>query len=188
MRKLISIVGISILGSFLIGEEGFPKVLKNEISFGLGRGTLFEIPPPPLPWGLRTEKKAITPVIFVSYMYETTKRFSFGGMLFYQKIKGITKGIVGTTEETEKFIGILVKVRGYYYNGEKLKLSRELGGGLVEWNEREQTREGVVEWKEIEPIFQITPLGISYGKNLSFFFRVGLGPEGIINGGISYRF
>jgi hypothetical protein len=123
--------------------------------------------------------KTITPVIFASYMHETSKRFSLGSMLFYQKIE---------TQETRKYIGILGKGRVYYYNGEKLKLSGELGGGLVEWKERERTREGLVEWKEREFIFQITPLGISYGENPSFFFRVGLGPEGVINGGISYRF
>ncbi|MDR1652817.1 MAG: hypothetical protein LBS01_04085 [Prevotellaceae bacterium] len=36
--------------------------------------------------------------------------------------------------------------------------------------------------------FQITPLGVSFGKKIAAFIEVGYGYKGLVNAGISYRF
>ncbi len=178
MRKLtLFICGVFILGTSMMGEEKSSKALKNELSFGLGTVTFTEIAEVTIGFaeavglsGIRGVESS-TPAFFISYMQDISKRVSVGALIFYQEFtyKEILFWDSTTTYGKEIILGFYPKLRIYYSKSETARLYGDIGLGVG---------------------FQITLLGVDFmvGKNVILFLKSGIGMEGLISGGISYRF
>jgi hypothetical protein len=178
MRKFIFfILGVYLLGSFLIGEEGSSEPKKNEFSFYVGKFTsqeaalgIFDLSMFFGTLGLVEEEVvSSTPAFSISYMHDISKRISVGFSAGYQEVTTRTIFLKRSIYEKQTFSFVYPNIRLYYLHGDKIRLYGGIGWGYGG---------------------QITIFGLDamIGKNIGLVVKGGFGCEGVVSAGISGRF
>lgn len=119
---------------------------------------------------------------------------ALGVMIYSKNMKwrygvDVANEFFGKTKDVSKqnMVSILPKVDYFWFNKEKLSL---YSGGSIGVNFTSITYVDKKNNKESNTNFgyNVVPIGIRYGGNLSVFAETNIGMKGIIQGGVAYRF
>lgn len=130
-----------------------------------------------------------TPAITAGYLYRPLKWFWVGGDISYMTRVDLYHDIITDDRlgksETHLF-SISPYVRFSYLNREKVNLYSGVGLGILHYFETYYNSNGFGYQSELG--FQVTFIGVSFGKALFGSAELGVGYKGIFNMGIGYRF
>lgn len=196
---------ILILALGLISQNAVSQEKKHEISMGVGLlsdvqlmaaftdafGTLFT-----LGYGIEPGNKYNFFMPSVNYRYSFAKWFSLGATFCFDKNNVfITTDVNGDGNIQLEEVENKAEHNRYYYtaavegifnymNKPAVRLYGFVGFG--------GTLTNVPSFKvfknTIMPNFQVTPIGISFGRTIAGFAEFGFGYKGFLNMGIAYRF
>jgi opacity protein-like surface antigen len=95
-----------------------------------------------------------------------------------------------TARDLDHFITGMARLDYKWINGSAVKLYSGVGAGICYYHSKGTSAftSDVRTNNEIFFAFQVNALGIRLGKKLGFFIELGLGYNGIINGGLSLEF
>lgn len=194
MKKLIIVGGFLLLSLQLHAQE-------HEISAGMGLGSTVQILDEFLSFGY-----AFSAVYFnssyldktknlgefrLAYAYTPKERWHFGGAFSYNlsEFEAVKRG-EKFGEQTNTYYTLAGEASYSFLKKEKLKLYALFGMGAT-FGSVKQTRyaqEDVVRSHGTMFNFQITPIGIRYGKQWGGFAEMGFGYRGLLSFGAFYRF
>ena len=130
---------------------------------------------------------------FIGYNRQLNKIVSIGAVLSYMhtnntfKYRDYNTSVYYTGTNHEYLLTEITKVTFSYLNRPSLKVYSGVGMGVtVDLNEA--TFEGTTQKdRKILPAGQLTFIGIRFGKAFGGFLEFGVGSNGIMQGGLSYR-
>jgi len=132
-----------------------------------------------------------TGVYSLNYSYRFNRTVSFGVAFSYA---GVTRRYRSLSDDSSAggdnrhFISLLPLLRLYWLNSKFVCLYSSVGLGVTV--ERDIEKFGNRRFVHNETMFagQFSPLGLTVGKRLYGFAELGVGTQGVIIGGIGYRF
>lgn len=132
-----------------------------------------------------------TGVYSLNYSYRFNRTVSFGAVL---SCAGVTQRYRSIADDSQAggynrhFVSVMPLLRLYWLNSRYVCLYSSVGLGVTV--ERNVEKFGNRRWVHSGILFagQLSPLGITVGKRLYGFAELGVGTQGVIIGGIGYRF
>lgn len=194
MKKLIVI--ILFIGSFSISLSA-QQQSRHEITLGYGIGTTSEFIDALtdiIVWGITTgttsSDDTYSGAFHVGYKYRLTERFSLGGTFIYENGKSDAYfNDVKTGEFKNNYYTIAAEGKIKYLNKSNFSLYGLLGAGATIYEQKYKASDNTTDDNSNVHInFQLTPIGIQFGKNIGAFAELGCGYKGIISAGIFARF
>ncbi len=193
MKKIIIVCFIlSILSQGMWAQER-----KHEVSAGAGLFTTSEIIgvfsnvlATGLTGGLYSADESYSGAYHVNYKYRFTERFSFGGTALYEHADATAK----TNNEVygkykNNYYTLAAEMDYRYLNNDYLKLYGTLGAGATLYTQKYVPNTGDTDTdKMVHFNFQITPIGIKFGKTIGVFAEAGFGYKGILSAGLFANF
>jgi opacity protein-like surface antigen len=197
MKKQISLVVMLCLLFVSTDLYGQKKKHKVEVCIGIWStsdmlSTFSDIIISSLPTKIKMEDGNSFGSIHLDYRYNLTDRFALGGLMAfdYANAKGVFDG-----NETGKFYKrhytLAVEAEYAYLRSGKFTMYAlgGLGGTLytLKYKDRKDSR---LNDSATDPYaaFQVTPVGLRYGKNAGGFLEFGFGYRGIVNAGMFMKF
>lgn len=206
MKALLILSAAIIIPMTVRAKEKNDSILyKNEISIlGLGMGravslnldefvikTLFSA-------NLREPVDVNDPSGFnLYYRRYLNKRFAVAGSFIYKSVSKTRRTAINDYEYQARYyqdyVGLAVEGLYSYIRKKRWHLYGLLGAGGYMCKERslEQAGEKTIEDRSVwhaRAMYQISPLGIQYGKKWTFWYEMGYGYKGIVSCGLSFRF
>lgn len=132
-----------------------------------------------------------TGVYSLNYSYRFNRTVSFGAALCYAGVTRRYRSIADDSSaggDNRHFFSVMPLLRLYWLNSRYVCLYSSVGLGVTV--ERDIEKFGNRRLVHTETMFagQFSPLGITVGKRLYGFAELGVGTQGVIIGGIGYRF
>lgn len=128
----------------------------------------------------------------MSYAYTPQERWQFGGTVTYGHSKSDLTRLPGSDVFAHRYVdyyGIAGETSYIYHNREKVKLYALVGAGVSFGKETDiiflPENHFVTDHTFFE--YQISPIGIRYGKRWGGFAEAGFGYRGIISAGLFYN-
>jgi hypothetical protein len=193
MKKHLSLTTIF---AFILIFGQAQTALKNSVYAGYGRGSfpmiglLFGTSVITIiPLGNTTEPSSIrsSGVIYLGFQHSMSDKISIEGKYSYEKISLSWKEnqTLGIQSYSDHINTITAGIRYTYSAHNKLKFYGRTDIGYL-WYYKSNPSDYDISFSKFA--FQLTPIGLSYGKNLRGFCELGFGHLGLINGGISCSF
>lgn len=195
--KTISYITICIIASFCLipfqGKSQFTKG-QSELSAGIGFQSDYELITKFTDGD--NNNYAHTPDFSLSYRYYLTGNFSLGLNVAYQHFVNYDGG--NTTEYRlgppviSSLVFIAPEITFSYLNKivgprkNELRLYGVVSVGIAVY-EGDRSYDFMY-YGHILPAFQLSPIGVRFGKTLAGYMEAGFGNKGLINAGLSYRF
>lgn len=135
-----------------------------------------------------TEEITGTGAISLGYNGYLSPRFYLGGQTVYERV---TDKLVFSNGNTGKYhidVGTLMLRGGYNWvnqPGFKLYSSAAIGGSLWVFTDPQGYNDMEMDW---DMAYQVTPLGLRFGKKWGLYIEGGFGWTGLIAAGISGKF
>ncbi|MGV0754700.1 outer membrane beta-barrel protein [Empedobacter brevis] len=120
--------------------------------------------------------------INATYRYMINNRFSVGVSGFWSQSKVTYKDPSG--KSTWNVFGVMANGKYNYIAKEKFQLYGNAGLGYANYNNKTDNDKSSFG----SLAYQVSPIGVYYGKNIGVFCEAGFGYNGILNAGVSYKF
>lgn len=129
----------------------------------------------------------------ISYAYTPKEKWHFGAAFSYRATKS------DVFQKKENYIKIGKRTNNYYtlagetafsfLNKEKVRLYALVGAGATIGTSNRKSIESGAKSSETDAFFnfQVTPFGVSYGKQFGGFAELGFGYRGLFSFGVYYR-
>lgn len=174
---------------------------EHQISAGMGVGSTSQILD-----GLRSIGSAFSAIFLnsnalvntktvgefrLSYAYVPKERWTFGGTFSYNHsefdVIAPRDGKIG--EQAIDYYTIAAESSFYYLQKERLRLYGLMGAGATFGTASQHNYETATHSRANQTFFnfQITPIGVSYGKQWGGFAELGFGYRGVLSCGVYYR-
>lgn len=132
-----------------------------------------------------------TGVYSLDYAYRFTRTISFGVSFSYACATTRYHNLSDDSRAggiNQHYVSVMPILRAYWLNSKYVCLYSALGIGVTV--ERSVEKIGSRSYVSVDTLFagQFTPLGITVGKRLYGFAEFGVGTQGVIIGGIGYKF
>lgn len=142
----------------------------------------------PFFWGVNVYEPHYSGALFLGYQNKVSERVRFSGTFAYEKIK--LEGVTTSYSSTGNCYAILGGVK-FKYNktAGPVDLYGRFDLGIMFYSSKEQGDDHPDEvYIPSTVAFQISPIGVRYGKQFGGFFEFGYGNLGLINFGVTLRF
>lgn len=132
-----------------------------------------------------------TGVYSLDYAYRFNRTISFGASFNYACVTTKYHNLSDDSHAggiNQHYMSVMPMLRAYWLNSKYVCLYSALGLGVTV--ERSVEKIGNHSYVSVDTLFagQFTPLGLSVGKRLYGFAEFGVGTQGVIIGGIGYKF
>ena len=199
-----------LLFLLLTSLSSFVKAQKSsEISVGVGDGSLYEmmfsfeklvfdIIPQSVVFehNFREDVNVDTPYIFVDYRYQVSNRLTVGGQVGYFAYSGTTtettkQGTIYEIYDIDRSVFTIMPTLDYSYlkrNKFNFYGSFKFGVGITSSEVKgrlDHLKDG--EESNVMAVYQINPIGISYGERVKVFAEGGIGIS-VVNAGLRFKF
>lgn len=137
--------------------------------------------------------KTYLPSFNLNYMYQVKRWFAVGAILTYTGTRQSYYSIRNdrkTHNNRNHYYTFIPTVRFDWFNRPRVKLYSGLGVGIGYHSEKlSRISEGMVyKYTELYLAPEVTFFGLTVGSRLYGFGEIGLGLDGIVRGGIGYKF
>lgn len=132
-----------------------------------------------------------TGVYSLNYSYRFNRTVSFGAALSYAGVTRRYRSIADDSSaggDNRHFFSVMPLLRLYWLNSRYVSLYSSVGLGVTVERDVEKFGNRRLVHNEILFAGQFSPFGITVGKRLYGFAEFGVGTQGVIIGGIGYRF
>lgn len=174
--------------------------LKNSLFLGYGLGTAPEWEEAVMSamlslvtFGLVNQKDVhASGVFFVGFQHAVSKKLMAGGTFAFEKISGTTYAVFSQNKSSfvDSYYSILLGIK-YKYNFTHNNFQfygRADAGLLLNRSDVTGTDEVSVKKTFSKVAFQLSPICVRYGRNISGFCELGFGHLGLISAGLDLRF
>ncbi|EGK03137.1 MULTISPECIES: outer membrane beta-barrel protein [Dysgonomonas] len=194
MKKLIIAIILTCCFSASLSAQ---QRSRHETTLGYGMGTtseLLDALTDIIVWGITagttSSDDTYSGAFHIGYKYSITERFSLGGTFLYEngKSDAYFKGD-RTGEFNRNYYTFAAEGKVKYLNKKNLALYGLFGTGATIYEQKFTGNDNTTDKNSNLHInFQLTPIGIQFGKNIGGFAELGCGYKGIISAGIFTRF
>lgn len=124
----------------------------------------------------------------LAYAYTPKERWRFGTALSYSQTDfDVSNNGVKIGEQVNSYFTIAGETSYSFLKKEKLNLYSLLGAGATIATAKQTTTNATADSQDTFFNFQVTPFGISYGKQWGGFAEVGFGYRGVLSFGAFYN-
>ena len=198
--KAIIVLVYFVFLSFSAGAQNENKPIvndtsRNEICVGYGVLTSMDMAVSmvylislPFFWGVEVYEPHYSGAFFMAYQNKVSDRVRLSGTIAYEKIR--LEGVTTNYTNTGNCYTVLggVKFRYNKITG-KVDLYGRFDLGIMFFDNRELGVDSPADtYTPSEVAFQISPIGVRFGKQIGGFLEFGYGNLGMINFGIDCRF
>ena len=203
MKKLIQIFLLTVLVSVIVPGKCYSQTMGGDHEFSAGVGLLSldqffgtiagDIGRAIVSLGnVSTTNVEIKGAYYLTYQYYIRNRFSAGLTLVTDRVSGDLQNrddeITGSFKR--HYFTIAPEIKFVYMNNKAVRLYGIAGIGYTLGSETtfglSGAEDGDSKWSHIN--FQVTPLGIRFGRTFGVFAEIGIGYKGFLSGGMSYYF
>lgn len=192
-RSLLLICAALLTGSVMAQDFLYQEALpRHEASLGYGILSINDIPKVtnslfPMLSGTEFEESWGTGSINLSYAYRLNKVISVGGIFGYSG--NINRGKVTGITIYKNYASILPQVKFEWYRSGIITLYSRVGAGVLIASIYDRTGALLEENKTVAAFtFQVSPIGLTVGRDISGFFEAGFGATGVITLGLRQTF
>ena len=201
MKKMILMVAVALMTTLSVNAQSNEPRHEIGLSYGLGVSAVMDTFGHGLSnaifdsfSGAETKSNEQIGTIGLEYFYHLNNpRLAVGAIVAVAHysddvMKKKTDTKIG--ERTRDYFTVMPSVKYDWVHKDHFALYSKAGAGIMLHNYKDKDLEANKEYKDNDTFFmyQLSFIGLEFGKNVRGFFEAGIGEQGIILGGVKYKF
>lgn len=201
MKKILMMVVVALMTTLNVNAQSNEPRHEIGLSYGLGASAVMDAFGYELSnaifdsaSGVETKDNEQIGTIGLEYFYHLNNpRLAVGAIVAFANynedvVKKNTDTKIG--ERTRNYFTVMPAVKYDWVHKDHFALYSKVGAGIMLHNYKEKDLELNKEDKGNDTFFmyQLSFIGLEFGKNVRGFFEAGVGEQGIILGGVKYKF